>query len=58
MATNRTVYGIVIDSGEVRNGVIKVSISDDKDILDLAKEIGKDQQPPISGQHIRIWLVR
>jgi hypothetical protein len=58
MSTTWRVYGIVIEHGEVQSGPIKIDIGEDKNLYDLAEEIGNKQKPPIPAQHVLIWLVR
>lgn len=56
MPIERTIYGIAIESGHVLNAAFKVKVDDDKDMLDLMKQIASEYSVP--ALHTVIWLVR
>ncbi len=55
MPIERTIYGIAIENGHVLNAAFKVEIDDDKDMLDLMKQIASEYHVPL---RTGIWLVR
>lgn len=57
MPTNRKVYGIVILDGIVHNTPLIVNIDDDKNMLELIKQIASEY-PHIPAYRAFIWLVR
>ncbi|PBK61258.1 hypothetical protein ARMSODRAFT_997450 [Armillaria solidipes] len=54
MPIERTVYGIAIENGHVHNATFKVKIDDDKDMLDLLKQIASEY--PVPPLRAVIWL--
>ncbi|KAG7440334.1 uncharacterized protein BT62DRAFT_629687 [Guyanagaster necrorhizus] len=55
MPTERAVYAVLIEDGYVKNGIIRVKIDDDKDMVDLLREI-ENQYNSIPTQDALIWL--